>query len=876
MSENSAIIGTSLEKEVSRSYLDYAMSVIVGRALPDVRDGLKPVHRRILYTMYEMRNDWNKPYKKSARIVGQVMGKYHPHGDSSIYEALVRMAQDFSMREMLADGHGNFGSVDGDAAAAQRYTEVRLAKIAHEMVADIEKNVVDFMPNYDGSEQMPTVLPTKFPNMLVNGSAGIAVGMATNVPPHNLSEVISACLTLVDDPDASLEELMQSVRGPDFPTAGLINGRSGIIEAYKTGRGRIHLRAKTHIEEVKSKPVIIISELPYAVNKARLIEKIGELVRDKKVEGITALRDESNRKGMRVVIECRRGENADVLLNQLFNLTQLQVVYGINMVCLHKGKPVCMGLKSILTAFIDHRQQVVKRRYEFDIQKAKEKAHVLEGLVVCISNLDEVIALIRAAKTPSIAKEQLLARRWSLHDFPLTAEDLAMIFLAERGSYGAEDHQYQLSEVQAQAVLDLRLHKLTGLEREKVLADLQALVASVRDMLAILGDYARFMGVIRDEFNEIKDKYGNPRRTEIMDNHEDLNDLDLIPNDHLVVTLSTMSYIKAQSIDEYKVQGRGGKGKQAASMKTDDVIGSLCIATRHQDLLCFTNLGRVYKLPVRFLPLLGRNSKGKPINNLLPVQANEFVQTMLPVSECSQGDYCLMATRSGMIKKVALDAFASVRVSGIIALTLKEGDELVGVTRIKPGDEVMLFSNVGKAVRFSTDEVRQTGRTSQGVLGIRLKQGHQVIAMIHCDDEASTLLIATETGYGKRTKIGDFRKSGRGVQGVIAIQCSQRNGNVVAVTKASDQDDFFLITDAGTIIRMEAACVPVIGRNTQGLKLMNLEQGASKVVSCQVLEPIDEVVVDAGVDDSNAAEPGSQADGASNSTELNNQNGDDV
>lgn len=837
---NSGIVVTTIEKEVKQSYLDYAMSVIVGRALPDVRDGLKPVHRRILYTMHEMRNDWNKPYKKSARVVGDVIGKYHPHGDSSIYDAVVRMAQDFSMRQMLIDGHGNFGSVDGDAAAAMRYTEVRMAKITHEMVADLEKEVVDFCPNYDGSEHMPTVLPTKFPNLLVNGSSGIAVGMATNIPPHNLGEVIDACLLLIEQPDCQDAEVFAKVPGPDFPTAGIINGKSGIIEAYKTGRGKLYIRGRAAIEMKKDKPVIVIDELPYAVNKARLVEKIGQLVRDKKLEGITALRDESNRKGMRVVIECRRNENAEVLLNQLYIQTQLQVVYGINMVSLIDGKPVCMGLRKICEAFIKHRQDVVRRRFEFDIKKARAKAHILEGLAVCIGDLDEVIALIRAARTSQEAKQALLERRWSLEGFPLAEDERAMLRMEQFGDYGssAEWDGYKLSEAQAQAVLDLRLHKLTGLERDKVVADLRELVASIASMLEILGNYSLFMGVIRDELEDVKTRFATPRRTLILDSHEDLDDLDLIPDDQLVVTLSHMSYMKAQSIDEYRVQGRGGKGKMSAVMKSDDVIARLCIATRHQDLLCFTNLGRVYQLPVRHLPLHGRSAKGRPANNFMPLQDGECIETMLPMGKQTEQMYCVMATQLGMIKKVQLKSFQNVRSSGIIAINMREGDRLIGAALVEQAQDVMLFSDIGKAVRFSIDEVRETGRTSQGVIGIRLKEGHKVIAMVPCQDEQATVLMATEKGYGKRTRVGEFRRSGRGVQGVIAIQSTERNGAVVSVTQVKEEDDFFLITTQGTIIRMSVASVSIIGRNTQGVRLMQISDGSTQeqVASCQVLE----------------------------------------
>ncbi len=837
MSVNSQVISTSLEKEIKKSYLDYAMSVIVGRALPDVRDGLKPVHRRVLYTMAEEGNDWNKPYKKSARIVGMVMSKYHPHGNLAIYDAIVRMAQDFSMRDPLVDGHGNFGSVDGDSAAADRYTEIRLAKISHEIVADLEKETVDFVPNYDSSEMMPVVLPTRIPNLLVNGSSGIAVGMATNIPPHNLSEVIDACVHIIDHPDCELGDILGLINGPDFPTAAIINGRSGIIEAYKTGRGKIYMRAKSEIEhnEKLNKASIIFTELPYAVNKAKLCEKIGQLVREKRIDGITAIRDESSRKGMRVVIECRRGENPEVVMNQLFALTQLQCVYGINMVCLDRDRPKCMPLLDILNAFIDHRREVVRRRLEFDVAKARKRAHILEGLAVAISNIDDVIEMIKSAKSPADAKAALLAEAWSMDNFPLADLERDLLYVANLyGEYGIIDGAYQLSETQAQAILDLRLHRITGLERSKIIDEFKSIVQKIRELLAILNDYARFMGVIRDELIDIKDRFSTPRRTLINDQHCDLDDLDLIPDDPVVVTRSKQGYIKSQSIEEYKVQRRGGKGKSAGQTKVDDVIVSISIATLHEDLLCFTNIGRVYRLPVRKIPLSSRISKGRPANNFLPLQEGEFIQEVLPVREFSDQYSCVMATRQGLIKKVSLSSFSNIRSTGIIAMTLKEDDVMIDAIIVNEKQDIMLFSSGGKGIRFNLEDVRETGRTSQGVIGIRLKDKQSVIALLAVEDNEE-LLFVTENGYGKRTSASEFNRIGRGGQGVIAIITSPRNGDVISAVKVSDQDDFFLISHQGSIIRMHAQGVSRVGRNTQGVRLIQLTEDDC-VVGCQVLE----------------------------------------
>lgn len=841
MPESRQIIPTSLESEIKKSYLDYAMSVIVGRALPDVRDGLKPVHRRVLYSMYEEGNDWNKAYKKSARIVGMVMSKYHPHGNLAIYDAIVRLAQDFSMRDPLIDGHGNFGSVDGDSPAAERYTEIRLARISHEIVADLDKDTVNFVANFDNTEMMPLVLPTKIPNLLVNGSSGIAVGMATNIPPHNLGEVLDALILLIDQPDCTLADILGLVHGPDFPTAGIVSGRSGIVDAYKTGRGKIYMRAKAEYEhnEKLNKSTIVITELPYAVNKAKLCEKIGQLVREKKVEGITAIRDESNRKGMRVVIECRRGENAELILNQLFSLTPLQCVYGINMVCLDRDRPRCMPLMEILTAFIEHRREVVRRRLEFEVAKARKRAHLLEGLAVAISNLDDVIQMIRSAGSPAEAKTALLAQRWSMDNFPLADLERDLLYVANLyGDYGANDQGYQLSETQAQAILDLRLHRITGLERTKIIDEFKTIVDKIRELLAILGDYTRFMGVIREELVEIKERFATPRRTVINDEHCDLDDLDLIPDDTVVVTKSNQGYLKAQSVEEYKVQRRGGKGKSAGQTKVDDDIDSLWIATLHQDLLCFTNMGRVYKLPVRRIPLSSRAAKGRPANNYLPLQDGELIQEIMPVRDFSEDRYCVFATQYGLVKKVPLSAFANVRSSGIIAITMKPEDQLIGVVLMALDQDVMLFSSAGKAIRFKASDIRETGRTSQGVIGIRLKSEQQVISLIAVDP-TQNLLMTTENGYGKRSRVDEFSRIGRGGQGVIAINASERNGALVTVVQVADDHDFFLITNNGAIIRMAAQTVSVLGRNTQGVRLIQLSN--DRVVGCQVLESIEDV-----------------------------------
>lgn len=819
------IIPVTIEQELKQSYLDYAMSVIVGRALPDVRDGLKPVHRRVLFAMHELGNDWNKPYKKSARVVGDVIGKYHPHGDTPVYDTIVRMAQPFSMRYVLVDGQGNFGSIDGDAAAAMRYTEVRMARIAHDLLADLEKETVDFSPNYDGSELIPVVFPTRVPNLLVNGSSGIAVGMATNIPPHNLSEVIDACIALIDQPDITLTDLLQHIHGPDFPTAGIINGRAGIIEAYRTGRGRILIRARTETEtDDHGKQAIIVTELPYQVNKARLIEKIAELVKEKKIEGITGLRDESDKDGMRVVIELRRGEINEVVLNNLYAQTQLQVVYGINMVCLMDGRPQTLPLKDILEAFLRHRREVVTRRTVFELRKARERAHLLEGLGIALVNIDEVIALIKASPNPAAAKAQLLSRTWKSG---AVAEMLKKTGEESRPenldpSFGLiEDNTYRLTEQQAQAILDLRLHRLTGLEQDKILEEYSNLLDTIKELLHILHNEARLLEVIREEFVAVKTQYGDQRRTEIIENQEDLSLEDLITPEEVVITLSHEGYAKSQSLSLYQAQRRGGKGKTATSVKDEDFIEQLVIAHTHDTILCFSNYGKVYWLKSYQVPQASRIARGKPIVNLLPLASDERINAILPIKEYRDDHYVFMATEGGVVKKVSLSNFSRPRSNGIIALELNEGDRLVGVALTDGQRDVMLFSNAGKVIRFPETKVRGMGRTARGVRGITLQEGQKVISLIIAQDTGD-ILTATEKGYGKRTPISEYRLTGRGGQGVISIQVNERNGNVVGATQVTPGEEAMLITDRGTLIRTRVDEISVVGRNTQGVRLINL------------------------------------------------------
>ena len=821
------VLPINIEEEMRQSYLDYAMSVIVGRALPDVRDGLKPVHRRVLYAMRELGNDWNKPYKKSARVVGDVIGKYHPHGDTAVYDTIVRMAQPFSLRYMLVDGQGNFGSVDGDAPAAMRYTEVRMAKIAHELLADIDRETVDFVPNYDESEQEPEVLPAKLPNLLVNGSAGIAVGMATNIPPHNLTEIVNACLALIDNPAINIQELMDIVPGPDFPTAGIINGARGIAEAYATGRGRIYVRARTHVEESDNgKQAIIVTELPYQVNKARLLERIAELVKEKKVEGITELRDESDKEGMRVVIELRRGEVAEVILNNLYQHTQMQNVFGINMVALVEGQPRLLNLEQILEAFIRHRQEVVTRRTVFDLRKAREKAHVREGLAIALANIDPIIALIKSARSPAEAKEQLVNTPW---------EPGVVIQMLERTGAGASrpeglpahvglhDGKYHLSETQAQAILDMRLHRLTGLEQDKILAEYEELLKLIEDLLAILGSQERLMEVIRDELVELRDQYGDERRTEIVASHEDLTIEDLITEEDVVVTLSHEGYVKAQPLDTYRAQRRGGKGKSATSVKEEDFIDKLFVANTHDTILCFSSRGKVYWLKVYQLPQAGRNARGRPIVNLLPLEEGERINAVLPIREYAEGQFVFFATASGTVKKTPLKDFSRPRMSGIIAIELREGDQLVGVELTHGEQDVLLFSSAGKAIRFNESDVRPMGRTAAGVRGIRLGEGQKVISLIIASD--GDVLTATENGYGKRTPIDEYPRHGRGGQGVISIQTTERNGPVVGAELVQPGDEVMLITTSGTLVRTPVDDISVMSRNTQGVRLISLGEG---------------------------------------------------
>ena len=855
------VLPVNIEDEMRTSYMEYAMSVIVGRALPDVRDGLKPVHRRVLYAMSELGNDWNRPYKKSARVVGDVIGKYHPHGDTAVYDTIVRMAQPFSLRYMLVDGQGNFGSVDGDAPAAMRYTEVRMSRIAHELLADLDKETVDFIPNYDESEHEPRVFPAKIPNLLINGSSGIAVGLATNVPPHNLNEVIDGCLALIDDPDIDILGLMKLIPGPDFPTAAIINGARGIHEAYHTGRGRIYVRARTHIEEdSKGRQSIIVTELPYQVNKASLLEKIAELVKEKRIEGITELRDESDKDGMRMFIELRRGEVPEVVLNNLYQHTSMQSVFGINMVVVMDGQPRLLNIKQILEAFIRHRREVVTRRTVFELRKARERAHILEGLAVALVNIDPIIALIKAAPTPAVAKEGLLAQPW--------APGVVTEMLARAGAaasrpddlvaeFGLVQDGYRLSEVQAKAILDLRLHTLTGLEQEKILNEYKEILVKIGGLLEILGNPDRLMEVIREELIAIKAQYGDARRTEIMMTHQDLSLEDLITEEDVVVTLSHAGYAKAQPLGEYRTQKRGGRGKSAASVREEDFIDRLLIASTHDTILCFSNRGKVYWKKVYELPQAGRNSRGKPIVNLLPLDEGERITAILPIREYAEDKFIFMATATGTVKKTPLPDFSRPRTNGIIAVELREDDHLVGVSITNGSCDVLLFSSAGKCVRFNEANVRPMGRTARGVRGITLGEGQKVIALIIAE-EGHTVLTATENGYGKRTELPEYPLHGRGGQGVISIQTSERNGAVVSATLVMEEDEVMLITNAGTLIRTATSGISVLGRNTQGVKLIALDED-EKLVS---LERIIEAELDGDAGGETETEGADERDGA--------------
>jgi DNA gyrase subunit A len=841
----------NLDQEMRQSYLDYAMSVIVGRALPDVRDGLKPVHRRVLYAMSQLNIDWNKPYKKSARVVGDVIGKYHPHGDSAVYDTIVRMAQDFSMRYPLVDGQGNFGSIDGDSPAAMRYTEIRLEKIAQELLSDLDKETVDFIPNYDESETQPSVLPTRIPSLLVNGSSGIAVGMATNIPPHNLTEVINGCIALIDDESISIDDLMEHIPGPDFPTSGFINGDKGIKDAYRTGRGKIYMRARTHIEtdEKNGKQAIIVTELPYMVNKARLLEKIAELVKSKKIEGITELRDESDKSGMRMFISLRKGEVAEVILNQLFQQTQLQTVFGINTVALTNNQPRLFNLKELLEEFIKHRREVVTRRTIFNLRKARNRAHILEGLAIALSNIDEMIDLIRNSASPAIAKEGLLEKVWQPGVVKEMIERAGSVSCKPHGlpaELGLHDDGYRLSEKQAQAILDLRLHRLTGLEQDKIREEYAEVLQRIAEYIDILENTDRLMEVIREELLEIKEQYGDERRTEIIERKLDLTLEDMIAEEDLVVTLSHEGYAKSQPLSDYRAQRRGGKGKSATKTKDDDFVERMFVANTHDTILCFSSNGKVYWLKVYELPQAGRNARGKPIVNLLPLEADEKITAILPVKEFAEGEYVFMATSDGTVKKTSLMNFSRPRANGIIALDLVEGNELVGVGLTDGAKDVMLFSTSGKAIRFSEDDVREMGRTARGVRGIKLSDDHSVNSMVICDpdDEQSAILTLTVNGYGKRTMLAEYNQQGRGGQGVISIQVNERNGNSVGAVLVEPEDQVMLITNGGTLVRTRVDEVSIIGRNTQGVKVIGVQEG-EHLISVEKVAEDDEEPLDA-------------------------------
>ncbi|WP_108651529.1 DNA gyrase subunit A [Dongshaea marina] len=856
------ILPINIEEELKSSYLEYAMSVIVGRALPDVRDGLKPVHRRVLFAMNELSNDWNKPYKKSARVVGDVIGKYHPHGDTAVYDTIVRLAQDFSMRYTLVDGQGNFGSVDGDSAAAMRYTEVRMDKIAHELLADLDKETVDWVPNYDGTEQIPAVLPTRVPNLLVNGSSGIAVGMATNIPPHNLNEVIDGCLALIANEDLSCDELMEYIPGPDFPTGAIINGRSGILQAYRTGRGKIYIRARTEIEQMDSgRERIVVTELPYQVNKARLIEKIAELVKDKRLEGISALRDESDREGMRMVIELKRGEMADVVLNNLYAHTQMQVVFGINMVVLADGQPKILNLKEVLKAFIQHRREVVTRRSIFELRKARDRAHILEGLSIALANLDPVIEVIRKSPTPAAAKEALVGQGWELGQvagmLEKAGDDAARPEWLEP-EFGIRDGLYYLTEVQAQAILDLRLQKLTGLEHEKIIGEYQEILEQIAELMRILSDSVRLMEVICEELEAVKAGYGDERKTEITTSSAEINIEDLITPEDVVVTLSHQGYVKYQPLTDYEAQRRGGRGKSATRIKEEDFVERLLVANTHDTILCFSSRGRLYWLKVYQLPEATRAARGRPIVNLLPLEEGERITAILPVQAYDDDKYILMATASGTVKKTPLSAYSRPRSAGIIALNLNEGDELIGVDITTGEDDIMLFSDAGKVVRFNEkvrdsesgavkldDEgneqlaIRPMGRTATGVRGIKLADGSKVVSLIVPRGEGEILTV-TANGYGKRTALDEYPAKSRATQGVVSIKVTERNGLVVGAVQVVEKDEIMLITNGGTLVRTRVHEVSVIGRNTAGVRLIRTGDDEQVVGLQRIDEPSDE------------------------------------
>ncbi|MEJ2128545.1 MAG: DNA gyrase subunit A [Woeseiaceae bacterium] len=835
------LLSVSLEEEMQQSYLDYAMSVIVGRALPDVRDGLKPVHRRVLYAMRELGNDYNKPYKKSARVVGDVIGKYHPHGDSAVYDTIVRMAQPFSMRALLVDGQGNFGSVDGDAPAAMRYTEVRMSRIAHELLADIDKETVDFVENYDGSESEPSVMPTRLPNLLVNGSSGIAVGMATNIPPHNLNEVVAAALALIDDPGIDIPGLMEHLPGPDFPTAGIINGAAGIYSAYRTGRGRVYIRARTEIEPLgkQGREAIVVTELPFQVNKARLIEKIAELVRDKRIDGISELRDESDKDGMRIVIELRKGEVSDVVLNNLYKQTPMQSVFGINMVALHEGQPKLMNLKQVLEAFLAHRREVVTRRTIFELRKARDRAHVLEGQAVALANIDEVIALIKASPSPAEAKTALMEKAWEPGSVTEMLEragetDTRPDDLEE--GFGLAGGLYRLSAVQAQAILDLRLHRLTGLEQQKIINEYKEILEKIKEYSDILANPDKLLQVIRDELAEVRDAFGDERRTEIVQDHSDLSVEDLIPSEDVVVTLSHGGYAKAQPIGAYQAQKRGGRGRSATKVKDEDFIDNLFVANTHDTILCFSSRGKMYWLKVYQVPQASRGSRGKPIVNLLPLEEGERINAVLPIKDYAEDSFVFMATSNGTVKKTPLSQFSRPRSNGIIAIDLR-GQQLVDVAITDGEAEILLVASSGKSIRFRESDVRPMGRGAAGVRGIKLADDHKVIALVIIRD--GLILTATENGYGKRTAVEDFPVQGRGGQGVIAIQTSERNGRTVGAVQVADDDEIMLISSNGTLVRTAVDDISVQGRNTQGVRLIRVGE-EQRLVGLARIESIEE------------------------------------
>ncbi len=822
----------SLEEEMRRSYLDYAMSVIVGRALPDARDGLKPVHRRALLAMHELSNDWNRPYKKSARIVGDIIGKYHPHGDTAAYDTIVRMAQNFSLRYILVDGQGNFGSVDGDNAAAMRYTEIRMSRIAHELLADLEKETVDFVPNYDGSEREPVVLPAKIPNLLINGSSGIAVGMATNIPPHNLNEVVAACLALLKNPETSIDELIEIIPAPDFPTAGIIYGVAGVREGYQTGRGRIVIRARTHFEEMEkgSRQSIIVDELPYQVNKANLLIRISELVRDKKIEGISDLRDESDKSGMRMVIELKRGEIPEVILNNLYKETQLQDTFGMNMVALLDGQPLVLNLKQMLEAFLNHRREVVTRRTAFELKKARERGHLLEGLAVALSNVDAVIALIKAASTPAVAKQIIMTKVWrsKLVEEMLSRSSVNAKAFRPDGlalEFGLSKKGYRLSDSQTQAILELRLQRLTGLEQDKIVGEYKEVMIKIADLLDVLAKTERITSIIADELAAVKKQFGDKRRSEIVVSTQDLSMEDLIAPEDVIVTLSHTGYIKSQPIEDYHAQKRGGRGKQATKTKEDDVIDNLFIVNTHDYILCFSSRGRAYWIKVYSVPQGGRTSRGKPIVNLLQLGEGERINAILPVREFDENRFIFMATSLGTVKKIALSKFSRPRVGGIIAVALDDGDYLIGVALTEGKHDVMLFSDGGKAMRFNENDVRPMGRSARGVRGMKLGKEQKVISLLVAENEELSVLTATENGYGKRTPISEYARHGRGTQGMISIRTSERNGKVVAARLVKQDDEIMLITTGGVLIRTRVKEVRKMNRVTQGVRLINLDEG---------------------------------------------------